>query len=74
MISEVGYQHKNPEIESLLLLKGVLAEKESQDVTSQHGHTVVVSAAEWFKGIPSTLSPALAPVADSDTFASPLCN
>ncbi|EXA35695.1 hypothetical protein FOVG_12850 [Fusarium oxysporum f. sp. pisi HDV247] len=67
MISEVGYQHKNPEIESLLLLKGVLAEKESQDVASQHGHAVVVSAAEWFTSIPSTLSPAFAPVADSDT-------
>ncbi|RKK12094.1 hypothetical protein BFJ68_g10145 [Fusarium oxysporum] len=133
MISEVGYQHENPEIESLLLLKGiqplnedvflqiidlalnseqdgriddshlltglesaairelsaqgfditshgvlnearssillasVLAEKESQDVASQHGHAVVVSAAEWFTSIPSTLSPASAPVADSDT-------
>ncbi|KAH7219867.1 KR domain-containing protein [Fusarium oxysporum] len=67
MISEVGYQHENPEIESLLLLKGVLAEKESQDVASQHGHAVVVSAATWFTSIPSTLSPAFAPVADSDT-------
>ncbi|KLP20845.1 putative polyketide synthase [Fusarium fujikuroi] len=133
MISEVGYLHENPEIESLLLRKGiqplnedaflqivdlalnseqdgriddshlltglesaairelsaqgfdvtshgvlnearssillasVLAEKEAQDVVPQDGHVAVVTAAEWFKSIPSALSPVFASVADSAT-------
>nr|ALQ32824.1 putative polyketide synthase [Fusarium dlaminii] len=133
MISEVGYLHENPEIESLLLRKGiqplnedaflqivdlaltseqdgriddshlltglesaaireltaqgfdvtshgvlnearssillasVLAEKEAQDVAPRDGHVAVVAAAEWFKSIPSTLSPVFASVADSAT-------
>ncbi|KAF4953184.1 hypothetical protein FGADI_6159 [Fusarium gaditjirri] len=133
MISEVGYLHENPEIESLLLRKGiqplnedsflqvidlaldselhcriddshlltglesaairelsaqgfdvtshgvlnearssillasVQAEKEAQEVNLQDGHVAVVSAAEWFKSIPSTLSPVFASVADSAT-------
>nr|ALQ32883.1 putative polyketide synthase [Fusarium miscanthi] len=133
MISEVGYLHENPEIESLLLRKGiqplnedsflqvidlaldserhcqiddshlltglesaairelsaqgfdvtshgvlnearssillasVLAEKEAQEVTLQDGHVAVVSAAEWFKSIPSTVSSVFASVADSAT-------
>ncbi|KAF5688761.1 polyketide synthase [Fusarium denticulatum] len=133
MISEVGYLHENPEIESLLLRKGiqplnedaflqivdlsltseqygriddshlltglesaairelsaqgfdvtshgvlnearssillasVLVEKEAEDVAPQGGHLAVVAAAEWFKSIPSPLSPVFAPVADSAT-------
>nr|ALQ33041.1 putative polyketide synthase [Fusarium thapsinum] len=133
MISEVGYLHENPEIESLLLRKGiqplnedaflqivdlalasekdgriddshlltglesaairelsaqgfdvtshgvlnearssillasVLAEKEAHDVAPQDSHLAVVAAAEWFKSIPSALSPVFAPVADSAT-------
>nr|ALQ32794.1 putative polyketide synthase [Fusarium bulbicola] len=133
MISEVGYLHENPEIESLLLRKGiqplnedaflqivdlaltseqdgrvddshlltglesaairelsaqgfdvtshgvlnearssvllasVLAEKEAQDVAPPDGNVAVVAAAEWFKIIPSTLSPVFASVADSAT-------
>ncbi|KAF5558961.1 polyketide synthase [Fusarium mexicanum] len=133
MISEVGYLHENPEIESLLLRKGiqplnedaflqvvdlaltseqdgkvddshlltglesaairelsaqgfdvtshgvlnearssillasVLAEKEAQDVAPPDGNVAVVAAAEWFKSIPSPLSPVFAPVADSAT-------
>ncbi|KAI1024124.1 hypothetical protein LB504_005090 [Fusarium proliferatum] len=133
MISEVGYLHENPEIESLLLRKGiqplnedaflqivdlalnseqdgriddshlltglesaairelsaqgfdvtshgvlnearssillasVLAEKEAQDVAPQNGHVAVIASAEWFKSIPSALSPVFAPVADSAT-------
>nr|ALQ33013.1 putative polyketide synthase [Fusarium subglutinans] len=133
MISEVGYLHENPEIESLLLRKGiqplnedaflqivdlaltsekdgrvddshlltglefaairelsaqgfdvtshgvlnearssillasVLAEKEARDVAPSDGNVAIVAAAEWFKSIPSALSPVFAPVADFAT-------
>ncbi|KAF5975014.1 polyketide synthase [Fusarium coicis] len=55
------------EARSSILLASVLAEKEAQDVAPQDGHLAVVAAAEWFKNVPSALSPVFAPVADSAT-------
>ncbi|KAF9776934.1 hypothetical protein IL306_004816, partial [Fusarium sp. DS 682] len=55
------------EARSSILLASVLAEKEAQESPLEKGHSPVVSAAEWFKGIPTSLSAVFAPVADSDT-------